>query len=433
MMITKVHDLEGQVPIRMRNKLTVLENGKETSVQTLFEEGRLFIVDYVDLHGLPVSNPEMTFYAPYLLLYKELLKNNESRLNVVGIQLERDVEKPQVYGPRRTPANLWKLAKMFVNSADSQVHEFRYHLGLSHLAQEPIVIAVHNRLPKTHVIRSLLQPHLDETIGINFLARNTLIAPDFAFTNKTFVVGTANGVRLASKAWINYDFFGSSFPEQLKARGFDREKTDGLENYWYREDGFKLWDCIGNYAANVVNTYYKTDKDVEKDQAIQEWVAEMISEAKANVKGFPRQVITKEMLAKVCQVIIWNGSALHSVVNYPQWPYLGFIKNRPNGLYTPMPSTPENGDITEEDIDKALLPTLPSLFQILFSWLLSSQDSESTLPNLQAMNGKISDQFQSELKYLTERINERNRQLESQGKTPYVFCLPENIATSVNI
>ena len=35
------------------------------------------------------------------------------------------------------------------------------------------------------------------------------------------------------------------FPEQLKKRGFARdEKEDGVKGYFYRDDGFQLWDAL---------------------------------------------------------------------------------------------------------------------------------------------------------------------------------------------
>ena len=430
LMIEWVKDFK-KVPLPMQN-LTITENNHEVTVKALFEQKRLFIVDYGILDDLPVknANPGMYFYAPYLLLYREDLADGQNRLAIVGIQLERG-NSATVYQRKDTPDNLWSAVKMFVTCADNNAHEFGYHLGLSHLAIEPVCVAVHNQLPKTHALRSLLQPHLDETIGINFLARNTLVDSVLPFTNKTFVIGTQNGVAVASRLWDKFDFFASSFPGQLASRGFTRERTDGLTSYFYRDDGFRLWDCIGNYTTNVVETYYKTDEDVQADTCIQEFAEEMANPTKANMKGFPTSIGTKALLAQCLQIIIWHGSASHSVVNYSQWPYVGFINNRPNGLYKDIPKG--KNEISDEDLEGFLAGPLPRLFQILFPWLLSAPISEDNLPALRAMSGEINQAFQDDLKALTEHIVERNKKLEAEGKTPYVFCMPENIACSVSI
>lgn len=432
LMVEWVRDFK-KVPLPMQN-LTITDNKQEVTVKTLFEQKRLFIVDYSLLDDLPVknSNPGMYFYAPYLLLYREDLPNGQNRLSIVGIQLERG-NSATVYQSKDTPTNLWTAVKMFVTSADNNAHEFGYHLGLSHLAIEPVCVAVHNQLPKTHVLRNLLQPHLDETIGINFLARNTLVDSVLPFTNKTFVIGTQNGVAVASRLWDKFDFFASSFPGQLASRGFTRNREDGdkLTSYFYRDDGFRLWDCIGNYTTNVVNTYYKSDEDVQEDKCIQKWAEEMADPARANMKGFPGKIGTKDLLAQCLQIIIWHGSASHSVINYSQWPYIGFINNRPNGLYKDIPKGKQ--EITEDELEGFLAGPLPRLFQILFPWLLSAPISEDNLPALRAMSGEINNAFQSDLKDLTDHIVERNKKLEAEGKTPYVFCMPENIACSVSI
>jgi len=38
---------------------------------------------------------------------------------------------------------------------------------------------------------------------------------------------------------------------------------------------------------------------------------------------------TREELIQVCSIIIWTASALHAAVNFGQYPYGGFILNRP--------------------------------------------------------------------------------------------------------
>lgn len=430
LMVEWVRDFK-KVPLPMQG-LTITDNKQEVTVKALFDQKRLFIVDYGVLDDLPVKNPNpgMYFYAPYLLLFREDLPNGQNRLSIVGIQLERG-NSATVYQRKDTPDNLWSVVKMFVTCADNNAHEFGYHLGLSHLAIEPVCVAVHNQLPKTHALRSLLQPHLDETIGINFLARNTLVDSVLPFTNKTFVIGTQNGVAVASRMWDKFHFFDSSFPGQLASRGFDRNGKDGLTSYFYRDDGFRLWDCIGNYTTNVVNQYYKSDEDVQADKCIQKWAEEMADPARANMKGFPGTIGTKALLSQCLQIIIWHGSASHSVINYSQWPYIGIIKNRPNGLYKDIPKG--KNEISDEDLDGYLAGPLPRLFQILFPWLLSAPISEDNLPALRAMSGEINNAFQGDLKDLTDYITERNKKLENEGKTPYVFCMPENIACSVSI
>jgi len=412
-----------EVPENMRHL-----KGQERTISELINEKRLFILDYKELVHLKKANP-MFFKAPIVLVYKEII-GEKSQLNILCIQLER---KPgaHIYTPNSPPLR-WKLAKLYVTSADNQVHEFRYHLGLSHFGIEPIIVAVHNCFPENHPIRELLKPHSEETIGINFLARQTLVAPVGAFTNNTFAIGTLQGVELVSDAWRDYDFYKFTFPEDLKKRGFDGD--DQLEGYLYRDDGWKLWNAIGEYAQGFVDHHYKDDATIQKDATIQGWAKEMAAKDKAAVPGFKPEIQSKKELALILQIIIWNGSCLHSFLNFPQWPYLGYIPNRPNGLYLDMPE--EDGkDITPEYLKKALLPQFATAFQISFSWLLSLPSDTNLLHLAQKESTKhhYGKKFYERLLEVTENINQRNDKLRSEGKNPYIFLLPENVAASVDI
>ena len=59
--------------------------------------------------------------------------------------------------------------------------EFVNHLGLGHMLMEPIVVAFSNwehaaNDDKNALIRKMLRPHMDRTLTINFLAKNTLLS-----------------------------------------------------------------------------------------------------------------------------------------------------------------------------------------------------------------------------------------------------------------
>jgi len=412
------------VPETMRH---LKAQGKTLS--ELINDKRLFLADYKELANLHRAN-SMYFKAPYVLMHKETV-DGRSQLNIVAIQLER-TPGATIYTPNGPNPLRYKLAKMFASCADNQVHEFRYHLGLAHLGMEPVIIAIHNALPEKNPIRELLKPHLEETIGINFLARQTLIAPVGAFTDNTFAVGTVQGVELASNAWGDYDFYKFSFPENLKARGFDG--NDGLDGYHYRDDGYRIWDAIGSYTTDFVQHHYQDDSAVKADTVLQGWAQEMASKEKAAIPGFKPEIQDRKELAHILQIIIWHGSALHSLLNFPQWPYLGYIPNRPNGLYLDMPEEDGN-DITPQYLQKALLPKFATAFQIAFSWLLSlpSEHNLLLLSEKESHKSEHGKKFHKRLLEVTEAINHRNEELRKQGRNPYIFLLPENVACSVDI
>ena len=433
LLIEVVKDMQ-QLPTKMRY-LSVRDPGNRTkSVQALINEKRLFIVDYKDLEQF-LNHQGLNLYAPFVAIYKQILDDGETRLNILAIQIERDENAP-IFTPDSPHKNRFKIAKMIVACADTQVHQFGYHLGISHFGNEPVAVAINRKLPESHPLRDILAPHFKDTIGINYAVRLALATKsDQAFANNTFAVGYEHGRRISSVFWQKFHFFESSFPKELEARGFFRDNRDGLGNYFYRDDGFKLWDAIGNYAQNFVYRHYQADHDVAIDEHLQTFCADLASPEGGNYPGFPAQITTRDLLWQVLQIIIWNASALHSVLNYSQWPYTGFVGNRHNALYKPMPK--EDGkDVSDDYIYDMLAPTFAALFQMGLSWIMSSLDTDETLVKLRALKNiypDIDNRLQLELKEVSYQIERRNDKLIAEGKTPYVYLLPENVASSCNI
>ena len=48
-----------------------------------------------------------------------------------------------------------------------------------------------------------------------------------------------------------------------------------IPNYHFRDDGLALWEAIRNYVEDVIDIFYQTDEDVQKDHELQEWDREI--------------------------------------------------------------------------------------------------------------------------------------------------------------
>ena len=60
-----------------------------------------------------------------------------------------------------------------------------------------------------------------------------------------FSLGTINGLKAFAAKFKTLDFSDICFPLQLKKRGFYRkEESDGVKAYFYRDDGYRLWDAM---------------------------------------------------------------------------------------------------------------------------------------------------------------------------------------------
>jgi len=423
---------ENEIPTNLCETLKTLNDPlKETkyrSVKDLIKDKKLYILDYADLRPFIVRediNPKRYFTAPTVLLCED----EGMPLHIVGIILNDG--KDVVYHQYMSHKNKYLLAKMHVVVADQHIHEFQYHLGFAHLLMEPFIVATHRCFSEDHIIRKLLIPHFEETIFINSLAR---AIPDFT---DFLAAGTVQGLKLITKFYGNWNFKQWNFENQLRNRGFNLEKDNGISNYFYRDDGALVWKAIGEYVKDVVYELYKnSDDELRTDGQLQKWLSELTSENHANVGTFP-QVITRDELVSVLQTIIWNGSGLHSAINYPQFTYDGFLPNRPNAIHIEMPQG--DHDISDERLREALPPHKDSVKFLLTFWLLSLP-SEHHLMNLVAFDGtvdneyvKLSKEFRRKMEDITGTINQRNQERVIRGKAAYKFLLPENIACSVNI
>lgn len=403
------------------------------SVDELIAEKRLFILDYEELHGMPRYR-DMVVYAPIALIYNENLGNGETRLNMLGFQLTRKFDgTDEVFTPQNDKPNRYKLAKFHLTCADNQYHQFIQHLGMAHLAMEPFAIAHHNCLEGGHPIGKVLKPHFHDTIGINYLARQTLVSPIIPFTDRTFSLGTAGSLWLFLKSYKKWTFNKMSFPSQLKARGFDENGSDGVKDYFYRDDGFKIWNFYGAYFADVVNAAYKDDKAVLADAAIQAWAKELSDPKQGAIKEFPASIATKAQLADILTTIVFNCSAQHSAVNFSQYPYVSYVPNRPDSMFLPMPE--ERREVTPDEIQKALPSVMITQFQALFAYLLTTPTLHplSELRSCKEAFPELYEKHKANLKEISSAIKARNAKLEAAGKMAYTFLDPDVLASSIDI
>ncbi|MDQ3032542.1 MAG: SRPBCC family protein [Myxococcota bacterium] len=423
--IRRVRSID-EVPGDMR---ALTSNGR--SLGELIEHRRLFLCDYPDLATLRPYR-DMVFYAPSMLVVKDESAAAPG-LDVLGIRLTRESTGNRILTRATTPPNLWRLAKLHVACADNQYHQWLEHLGYAHLAMEPFAIATHDAFQAPHAIGELLRPHFHDTIGINFLARQTLVSDVAPFTDRTFSTGTAQALQMFLGAWKRFDFGKFAFPDRMSERGFDEARTDGLEGYLYRDDGFAIWNAIDRYVGEVVDATYADDRAVASDPAICAWARECSAPDRGAVPGFPAAIETKDVLRRALSTIIYQVSAGHSAVNYAQYDYLGYVPNRPDSLFRPFPDG--TNDVDDAYLRAALPNEIVAHFQISFAYLLTLP-AEQPLTSVDAMKTRhpeIHARFQAHLAEIGAVIAARDAALVAAGRAPYPYLHPDRVAASIAI
>ncbi len=167
-------------------------------------------------------------------------------------------------------------------------------------------------------------------------------------------IGGLGRVELMKRVYDAYSVHWTNIERNAKERGVD--DPNKLPGYYYRDDGFKIWDALQELATKIINYFYREDKDVEEDLEIQNYLHNNgFRGYRGNKSGhdFPEKFSTKESLIEHCTLIMFTGSAQHSSVNFGQYTYYGFAPNAPPGVRLPPPT--EKGKATME----TLLATLP--------------------------------------------------------------------------
>lgn len=141
-----------------------------------------------------------------------------------------------------------------------------------------------------------------------------------------------------------------------------------IEDYPFAVDGLEIWFAIKTWVRDYCSFYYKNDDMVHDDIELQSWWKELKEKGHGDLKDKPwwPKMETLEELVETCTIIIWISSALHAAVNFGQYPYGGYLPNRPtiSRRFMPEKSTPEYIEL-ESDPDKAFLKTINAQLQTL--------------------------------------------------------------------
>ncbi|XP_015888044.3 linoleate 9S-lipoxygenase 5 isoform X1 [Ziziphus jujuba] len=351
------------------------------TVDQAIQDNKLFILDHHDAM-MPfltkINSTTMKTYATRTLI----LLQEDGTLKPLAIELS--LPHPQGYkhgavskvftpAENGTEGAVWQLAKAYAAVNDSGYHQLISHWLNTHAVIEPFVIATNRQLSVLHPIYKLLQPHFRDTMNINALARQTLINAGGVLERTVFPAKFA--MEMSAALYKNWVFTDQALPVDLVKRGVavpDSSSPHGLrlliEDYPFATDGLEIWSAIETWVAEYCSFYYPRDDVVQDDTELQSWWTEIRNVGHGDRKDEPwwPTMQTQAELIQVCTIIIWVASALHAAVNFGQYPYAGYLPNRPtvSRRFMPEPGTPEYAEL-ESDPDRAFLKTITAQFQTL--------------------------------------------------------------------
>ncbi|TDH05392.1 hypothetical protein EPR50_G00142390 [Perca flavescens] len=399
------------------------------SLRNEMENGNIFLCDYKLLDGVKantINGKKQYLMAPLILLHK----TPDDKLMPIAIQLKQtQADDNPIFFPTDSEYD-WLMAKIFVRSADFSAHELNVHLLRTHLLAEVFAVSLLRNVPMVHPLYKLLIPHTRYTLQINYLARRLLISETGVFTQ--FAAPGGEGVMtILERSLSSMTYSSLCIPEDIAERG-----VEALPNFYYRDDGLKLWDIIQRFVQGVLSFYYKNDAEVQKDSELQKWISDIFEHGflSQTGTGIPQNFTTVAELVKFVTMVTFTCSGQHSAVNSGQYDYDAWMPNTPISLQLPPPTT--KGKTSEA----TMLQTFPDINATVQGmatmWLLSKQSSDfvplGEYPEdhfSEEIPCKLIKAFQGELEVLSADIKARNERLE----VPYTYMDPKKIENSVAI
>ncbi|XP_029377754.1 polyunsaturated fatty acid 5-lipoxygenase isoform X3 [Echeneis naucrates] len=401
-MIQKCTKLPDKFPVTHEMVSVSLE--RELTLEQEIEAGNIYIADYEILEGItPNCTDPCTLQflaAPICLLYK----NAQKKILPIAIQLGQTPGKnTPIFLPTDGQYD-WLLAKIWVRSADFQHHQTITHLLKTHLMTEVFAIAMYRQLPAVHPVYKLLVPHIRFTIAINTKAREQLICEC--------------GI----------------FDKVIKSRGM--ESKEELPTYFYRDDGYRVWEATKSFVSDVVQIYYTSDEKLQGDEEVQAFVKDVCSFGMQDFDHceFPKSVKSREELIEYLTVIVFTASAQHAAVNFGQYDWCSWIPNAPSTMRRPPPTKKGVTDVN------LIIESLPdrgrSSWHLGAVWALSQyQEDELYLgmyPDEHFIEKPVKaamEKFRKQLAEITRSIKIRNE----GKKLPYYNMSPDKIPNSVAV
>ena len=179
-----------------------------------------------------------------------------------------------------------------------------------------------------HPVRKLLEPQSNYVIpfdNVLLLAWSAVVPPTSIATARQFV----ELMDLYAKGRSFFDDDPSTRLEQLGLAETDFTVHEPWDQYPNVGRLLAIWNATGRYVSAYVDRTYPTDQDVQRDQELQQWIADSGKEDRGNVRGLPvidsRDALKRILHSLVYRITAHGSSRLYRAAN----PALTFVANFP--------------------------------------------------------------------------------------------------------
>ncbi|CAJ2663559.1 unnamed protein product [Trifolium pratense] len=430
------------------------------TVEQAIQNNNFYILDHHDAifpYLRKINEIGGKAYATRTILYLQ----NDGTLKPLAIELSIPNPNGDSFGPvsnvyspatEGVEASIWLLAKAYVVVNDSCYHQLISHWLNTHATVEPFIIATNRNLSVVHPIYKLLLPHYRNTMNINANARNILINAE-GIIESQYLLGNYS-MQLSADVYKDWVFTEQGLPNDLIKRGVAVEDPSSphgirllIEDYPYASDGLEIWAAIKSWVEEYVNFYYKSDVEITYDSELRQFWKELVEVGHGDLKDATWwfKLRTRAELIEACTILIWIASALHAAVNFGQYPYGGYIVNRPtkSRRFMPEKGSPEYEELAK-DYEKTYLRTITPMTETIMNMtvmeLLSTHVSDEIYLGQRVEGGlwtsdlevvEAYKKFGNKLAEIEEKLIQRNndeslRNRYGPVKMPYTLLHPSS-------
>lgn len=332
------------LPFPLDNKLTSKIVGQDTTLESLRDSNRLFIVD----HSYQTNYKVATVVQRYPVACSAYFYIDPKSGNFLPLAIRTNVDMDLTYTPLDTH-NDWLLAKMMFNAND-MFHAQMLHLVISHDVTEAVHQAALHTLSENHPIMVILERLMVQGYSSRIVGEE-LCFNEGGHWDQLMAYNQFGCRDFVSERWFSDGQFQAGYLENdLKARGLiDANGKSLFKSFPFYDDAKEIRDTYRTFFTTFVNSYYKTEKDLASDFEVRKWFIEANEKAKS--QDFPQEEdLCKKTLIEVLTHFAFATSVSHHSTNGGAPISSGTLPFHIPAIYTPIP---------KEKGVKDLMPYLP--------------------------------------------------------------------------
>ncbi|KAI8499911.1 arachidonate 5-lipoxygenase, partial [Branchiostoma belcheri] len=224
--------------------------------------------------GKILDSPEPCPGQLYVLGYAKTIQNASVPSDANSILKIFANQMPGPENPIWTPMDSdfdWILAKMYLRSADAQIHQLVSNC-LTQLVMEPFAVSTYRNLSAAHPVYKLLVPHVRKVFAHSLVLKEHVIGEGSILDDISPY--DADGRKdLIRRYYANFKFKMLNFPAMLAEKGLDDKEA--LPGYYYRDDGLLLWEAISRYTGDILKLFYDDTVALRDDLEVQNWIRDV--------------------------------------------------------------------------------------------------------------------------------------------------------------